>query len=75
MATVHHGSPAIYERGQRLGFGYIVKRLVSGVCPGGPYIIDTVSGQSQAGGIIIICGGPSRHDSTILDVATIILNQ
>ena len=47
--------------------------LVSRLCPIG-IIIYQRSGQSWGGGITI-CGGPSRHDSTTLDVATIILNQ
>ena len=44
MATVHHGSPTIYERGQavfplakRLVLRVCMAGLVSRACPGGPH--------------------------------------
>ena len=62
MATVHGTPPTIYERVR----GWVsLAGLVSRVCPGGPYLAQwTVMGHNLWG-----------HDSTILDVATIILNQ
>ena len=50
--------------------------LVSRICPTCTCIIlYRRSGQSRAGLRITICGGPSWHDSTTLNVATIIIKS
>ena len=71
MATVHHWSPTIYERGQAVF--PLAKRLVLRVCMAGLvrlqglylgdhiiYKLNWCSGQSRAGGITI-CGGRHHH--------------